>query len=250
MSTTENTTALNAYLQNFKDRINDPDIVLLYRLKWAQIEGHIAAQGLKILDFGSGFGTTANYFAKDNDVTAIEPNESMVAARECTHHYRQITGRYEDLSTLANATFDLIICHNVLEFAPERAEIVREFSRLLKPNGVLSIVKNNNEGRIIYKAVANDMEGALKLLNGGKIANTFGTVEVYSPELLEAWGCGLKIERILSLQTFYALQGDHAQKRDLKSGWMDKAFDLEMRVADMEPYKSLSLFNHVLLRKI
>ena len=32
----------------------------------------------KILDFGSGEGITANYFAKNNDVIAIEPSEEML----------------------------------------------------------------------------------------------------------------------------------------------------------------------------
>jgi len=37
----------------------------------------------KILDFGSGFGTTENHLAKNNDVFAIEPNADMVEARIC-----------------------------------------------------------------------------------------------------------------------------------------------------------------------
>ncbi len=241
---------LNAYLQNFKNRINDPDILMLYKLKWAQIENHIEAKGLKIIDFGSGFGTTANYFAKNNDVTAIEPNDSMIQHRECENDYHQINGRYENLLDFSEGTFDMIICHNVLEFAPERAEIVKEFNRILKPGGVVSIVKNNNDGRIISKAVANDIAGALKLLEGGHIANTFGTVEIYGPQELEAWGKTLKIEKRLSLQTFYGLQGDHSQKHDTQSNWMNDMFELEMKVCDLEPYKNLSLFNHVLLRKI
>lgn len=241
---------LNAYLQNFKDRINDPDIVMLYKLKWAQIEAYVEAKGLKILDFGSGFGTTANYFAKQNDVTAIEPNDSMIQHRECENNYTQINGRYENLLDFSEGTFDLIICHNVLEFAAERAEIVKEFDRILKSGGVISIVKNNNDGRIISKAVANDIAGALKLLEGGHIANTFGTVEIYEPQELEAWGNTLKIEKLLSLQSFYGLQGDHSEKHDAQSNWMNDMFELEMKVCDLEPFKKLSLFNHVLLRKI
>lgn len=248
---------LNAYLQDFKNRRYDPDIVMLYKLKWAQIEGHLEGafeghsdvKGLRILDFGSGFGTTANHFARHHQVTAIEPNESMIQHREQENPYHQIHGSYENLLAFEEATFDQIICHNVLEFAPERAQIVREFERILRPGGLVSIVKNNNDGRILSKAVAKDMAGALKLLEGGQIANTFGTVEIYHPHALEEWGTTLRIEKHLALQSFYGLQGDHAQKHDPESTWMQDMFDLEMRVADLEPYKSISLFNHVLLRK-
>lgn len=238
---------LNEYLQNFKNNIKNPNIVMLYKLKWAQLEGHIETKNLRILDFGSGFGTTANYLAKNNEVIAIDPNVDMVEERECENNYIQIIGKFEKLKDFDDNTFDVIVCHNVLEFAAERAEIVKEFSRILKSGGVLSIVKNNNDGRIMSKAVANDIDGAIDLLEGGHISNTFGTVYVYNPEELTKWGPNLKIEKILALQTFYGLQSNGDKK--LEPQWMDKMFALEMRVSDLEPYKSISLFNHVLLRK-
>ncbi len=238
---------LNNYLLSFKNRTNSPDIVMLYRLKWAQIEGVITTKALKILDFGSGFGTTANYFAKDNAVTAIEPNASMVEAREQDNDYRQIVGNYLDLKGLESESFDLIICHNVLEFAAERADIVKEFSRLLKVGGVLSVVKNNQEGRILSRAVLGDLDSALDLIGGGHIENTFGVVSIYAPEKLALWGEGLTIEKTLALQTFYGLQGNHELKTT--TDWHDQMFELEMKVADHVPYKLISLFNHIVLRK-
>ncbi|WP_026477677.1 class I SAM-dependent methyltransferase [Alkaliphilus transvaalensis] len=239
---------LNEYLRNFKNKIKDPDIIMLYKLKWAQLERYIETKNLKILDFGSGFGTTANYLAKNNEVIAIEPNVDMVEERECENKYTQIIGKYEKLNDFGDGTFDVIVCHNVLEFISERAEIVKEFSRILKSGGVLSIVKNNNDGRIMSKAVANDIDGAVDLLEGGQISNTFGTVHVYYPEELSKWSCDLKIEKILSLQTFFGLQSNKDKKKEPL--WMDKVFDIEMKVSDLEPYKSVSLFNHVLLRKL
>ncbi len=239
---------LNEYLQNFKKDVKNPNIVMLYKLKWAQLERHIETKNLKILDFGSGFGTTSNYLAKNNEVIAIEPNADMVEERECENKFTQIIGKFEKMYDFDDDTFDLIVCHNVLEFALERSEIVKEFSRILKSGGVLSIVKNNNDGRIMSKAIANDIDGAVDLLEGGHISNTFGTVHVYNPEELTKWGCNLKIEKILSLQTFFGLQSNEEQKLDPQ--WMDKVFALEMKVSDLEPYKNVSLFNHVLLRKL
>jgi hypothetical protein len=75
-----------------------------------------------------------------------------------------------------------------LEFIPERAEIVKAFSRILKSDGILSIVKNNNAGRIMSKAIANYIDGAVDLLEGGHISNTFGDVHIYNPVELTEWG--------------------------------------------------------------
>ena len=93
-----------------------------------------------ILDFGSGTGITANHFAADNQVTAIEPSEDMLAQQVNTNGYRQIIGSTDELKKLPSESFDYIFCHNVLEYADDREIIVGEFYRLLKLNGKLSIV--------------------------------------------------------------------------------------------------------------
>ena len=48
-------------------------------LKRMVLEQLGSVQGIKILDFGSGIGVTAGYFAEDNEVIAVEPSEEMLA---------------------------------------------------------------------------------------------------------------------------------------------------------------------------
>lgn len=48
---------------------------LFKKIVWKQLGD---PEGKKILDFGSGEGITANYYAEKNDVTAIEPSEEML----------------------------------------------------------------------------------------------------------------------------------------------------------------------------
>jgi hypothetical protein len=66
------------------------------------------------------------------------------------------------------------------------------------------------------------------------------------------WGDNLKIEKILSIQTFYGLVQIHDAEARIKHepDWLNKIFDIEMKVADIEPYKSIALFHHILLRKL
>lgn len=62
-------------------------------------------------------------------------------------------------------TFDMIICHNVLEYAKDREDIVKEFTRILKKNGKISIVKHNRAGRVMQMVVLlNDFEHAIACL--------------------------------------------------------------------------------------
>jgi SAM-dependent methyltransferase len=238
---------LPEYLQNFKDNIDQPNTVMLYKLKWTQLASIVDVKKMQILDFGSGFGTTANYLAKNNHVIAIEPRIDMIEERECENEYTQIQGNYTKLKDFDDCTFDIIICHNVLEFADERDVIVREFSRLLKVGGTLSIVKNNSAGRIIEFILTNKIDEAEHLLKGGCNSNIFGNVNLYTPDDLVAWGNNLKIEQILGLRTFFALQQGEEMKLDPK--FISKMFDIEMELCNIEPYKSFSVFHHVLLRK-
>ena len=120
--------------------------LLLKKMTWQQL-GEI--KNKKILDFGSGNGLNADYYANDNDVMAIEPAESMISSRVPANNYKQIQGGLEQLKNYEDESFDIIFCHNVFEYADERKEILKEFTRLLKKDGFISIIKHNRAGRVM-----------------------------------------------------------------------------------------------------
>ena len=103
---------------------------LLKKIVWAQL-GPIS--GLRVLDFGSGQGVTADHFARDNAVTAVEPSTDMLADAWTDHPYAQLIGGAERLGGFEDGAFDVVLCHNVLEYADDKAGIVRQLARLLKP---------------------------------------------------------------------------------------------------------------------
>ena len=68
---------------------------LFKRIVWAQI-GDL--KRLSILDFDSGEGITADHYAENNSVTAVEPSEEMLSSAWKAHEYKQIIG---DVSVLS-----------------------------------------------------------------------------------------------------------------------------------------------------
>ena len=146
---------------------------LLKRIVWKQI-GDLKDK--YILDFGSGEGASADHFAKENKVVAIEPWEEMLKYAWKDNEYRQIVGDVKALSEFPDNTFDAIICHNVLEYIDDKEEIVKELARVLKPEGFISIVKHNRNGRVMQMAVLlDDFEKANDLLDGkNSAASKFG----------------------------------------------------------------------------
>jgi len=115
---------MNSELKTYFENMKKPWSVLFYKVIWEQLS---QMTNLKILDFGSGLGITANHLAKNNEVVAIEPNVDMVGMRVCENKYQQIIGDIEQLRKQQDNSFDIILCHNVFEYAEERKDIFREF---------------------------------------------------------------------------------------------------------------------------
>ena len=220
---------------------------LMKQIVWRQM-GEI--KGKKILDYGSGLGVTANYLAKNNEVTAIEPDEESVNIRWQENKYSQITGSLEALKELPDENFDMIVCHNVLEYAKEeRMEIINEFVRTLKPNGKISLVKHNRPGRVMQMVVLlNDFESAHSLLDGNDgMTSKFGAIHYYEDTDIEKWCDNLQITKTLGIRTFWDMQQNQDIHKDIH--WQQKMIEMEMRVSDMEEYKNIAFFHHLILEK-
>ena len=219
---------------------------LMKRIVWEQL-GKIVDK--KILDFGSGIGVTANYLAANNEVTAIEPSEESVNERWADNQYEQIIGSTEELRKLADESFDMIICHNVLEYALDREDIVKEFFRVLKPNGKISIVKHNRAGRVMQMVVLlNDFEKAHSLLDGNDgMASKYGAIRYYEDLDIEKWCPELKITKTLGMRIFWDMQQNQEIHKDID--WQDKMVEIEMRVSDIDEYKNIAFFHHLTIEK-
>ncbi len=232
-------------VKGYLDYLKTPWGRLFYRLVWHNLE----FEKKKILDFGSGFGVTANHLAKSNDVTAVEPNEEMLEHRICENAYKQMVGSIDALRELPDENFDVILCHNVLEYVENRAEIIAEFHRLLKKGGVLSIVKHNKDGKIMHKAVfENNVEEALSLLAGEKaVSQNFGTIDEYeTEELLEYMADRFTLEKVGGIRTFFGIQPNSFKG---EPDWEDSMFELECAVEANPVYANVAFFQHLIFCK-
>lgn len=221
------------YLNN----VNMPWGKLFYKIVWEQLPDF---NNKDILDFGSGFGITADHLASNNNVTAYEPNTDMVSMYPHENKFIQT-------NILPDNQFDIIICHNVLEYVSDRTEIINKFYNLLKPHGTLSIVKHNHIGRIMHKAVFdNNIDEANLLLDGGDIyATTFGKINYYDVSEFENL---FNVKRLMGIRTFFGLQ----QNNDIKHvyDWQFKMFSLEMKVSEIKEFVDISFFHHILFEKM
>lgn len=219
---------------------------LFKKIVWKQLGD---MEGKKILDFGSGEGITANHFAEKNDVTAIEPSKEMLSNAWKDYEYTQIVGDVNALSAFKNETFDMIICHNVLEYIDDKAAGVKALARVLKKDGIISIVKHNRAGRVMQMAVLlDDFEKANEILDGkDSTASKFGTIRYYEDNDITKWEPQITVSDILGIRTFWDLQQNQQKHGD--EAWQEKMLQLELRVSQMQEYKNIAFFHHLLLKK-
>ena len=203
----------------------------------------------RILDFGSGLGITADYFAEKNEVTAVEPDAESIANRWQNHVYEQIQGSTQAIREMPDASFDVIICHNVFEYATDREDILKEFARLLKPDGYISLVKHNRPGRVMQMVVLlNDFDMANQLLDGKDgTTSKFGAIHYYEDGDILRWCPGLAIEKTMGMRTFWDLQQNQEVHKNKE--WQDKMIQMELRVCEEREYRDIAFFHHLIIKK-
>ena len=232
-------------IQQYKQMLEQPWGKIQYEITFAQL---VHLKNKKILDFGSGLGLVSQFLGENNEVVAIEPEKEMLFAYP-NHTYEKILGSLEQVEKFESESFDIVLCHNVLEYIEEnnRENYLAELKRVLKQDGKLSIIKHNQVGEIMQAVVfSNDVDQALELLKGNEFRSvSFNSGTTYTiDELLEM--SKMKLENYQAIRTFYSLQMNEVKTKD---NWLEKMTEMELAVCDLYPYKDISFLQHIWLVK-
>jgi len=132
-----------------------------FQARLAVLEGCLrgrALAGTQWLDAGCGTGTLTRVLAsKGCCVTGLDAAPQMIemAQGQAREHPQREQMRFEvagqeaagTIARLPNAaaSLDGILCSSVLEYVPDTEQLLQEFSRVLKPGGVLLISVPNSQ---------------------------------------------------------------------------------------------------------
>lgn len=225
---------------------------LFYDIVFAQLTEHTTTH-LKILDFGSGLGKTANHYAKHHQVYAYEPDLDILEYAYTDHDYLQLTMDFTAFMrylTDHKLSFDLILCHNVLDYIENQEEVILSLSKCLTSKGKLSVIKHQELGHLVNDAVFNDdPQLVLKKLDGLPTQTSFGKINYCTQEELSQWLSTDSIDLIdvMGIRNFYALSQNNQIK--YTENWYKNMLELELRVCKDATFIPLAFFNHLIFQK-
>ena len=252
-------TVFDSAIAQWRKEQTFPWFKLKYKLCHANLVKHLPLdRPLQILDVGGGNGVESIPFAEaGHQVDLVDYSQEMlgdarqqIEAKGLQERARLHHADLLHLSTLfAPASFDLLLCHNVLSYVDEVPTRLGEMAALLKPGGLASFVNVNRYSRAYSTAfLRNDLEGALTEI-GQRTFNTIvfkSTMTLYSAEefseMLTAHG--LQIAQDYGVLCMYVYWGDNERKYDpVIHGQLEK---LEFELTDKYPYKLLASYYQVI----
>ena len=157
-----------------------------------------AVNSLRALDLGCGTGAAAVRLARLGvHVTLLDLSPAMLELAERTIAEAgvsdKITVKQGDAAHLADifqtASFDIILCHNLLEYVHDAVAVLRGAVQVMKDSSaILSVLVRNQAGEVLKAALqTGDLGAAQHNLTADWVRESLygGRVRLFTPEALE-----------------------------------------------------------------
>ncbi len=208
---------------------------------------------LNIIDAGGGQGFFSIELAKKHQVTICDISTEMLAMAKKQainagiNSVNFINCSIQELPTKIKTDADLILCHAVLEWMAKPDKALSYLYKCLKPNGILSlaffnvnsiIYKNLLKGNY-YKATSNDfvgIKGSLTPLNPLHIEDVFTWCNDNNFEVLQFSG----------IRVF----NDYIADKKIRNQHPDAVIETELKFSQVEPFRSLGRYIHIIAKKV
>ncbi len=212
---------------------------------------------LEVLDVGGGTGRFAVPMAElGHAVTVLEPSPDALASldrrvREAGvgRLVRAVQGDAANIAEVVGAgQVDVVLCHGVLEFVEDRAELAADLARALRQGGVASVLAANRNAAVLSRAVAGHIAEARHAFDdpagrwGARdpLPRRFSSAEV--SDLLG--GAGLEVVSTHGVRVFSDLVPSVVVEGE--AGTLDALVELEVAVAAHPAFRDVATQVHVL----
>ena len=233
-----------------------------YRIVAETLARTCADQGpgpLRVLDLGGGDGADSLPLARaGHSVTVVDISvpllglaDEAAAAEGLADRVTTVHSGVDGLDDLGLGGFDLVLCHNVVQYVADLDATVAVLERAVRRGGALSLLAPNPAADVMSAAVAReDLAAALDLLDAPtQRTETFGHDVRRIP--VEAAAAALDAVGLSDRTTFGIQCATHLvpNRRKEEPEFFAELEALELALCDREPYLRLARFWQVVARR-
>ncbi|SIQ19303.1 S-adenosylmethionine-dependent methyltransferase [Aeromonas sp. RU39B] len=224
---------------------------------WRDLEACLARLGprpLRILDAGGGFGFFARRLAAlGHQVTLCDLSAEMLAMARSAIDEEGLSERItlihcpiQSLAEQVSGTFDLVLCHAVLEWLVDPKATLPTLFPFLAPGGILSLLFYNRQGLLFQSLVVGNFDYVRAGLRK-KRQTALTPTNPQMPDEVYGWvsGGGLDIIGKTGVRVIH----DYMRHKEDQTGKFDDLLAMELRYCQEEPFVSLGRYIHVLAQK-
>lgn len=243
--------------------LESPEGRLRLDLAFANLQEFLPLQAKRLrraLDLGCGTGANGLRLARLGfQVTLVDSSPAMLdiakrAAQEAGMAEKIETkhGDAERLGSLfRGGTFDVILCHNVLEFVDDPGPVLCDAARALRDSAaILSVLVRNQAGEVLKAALqAGDLAAAEHHLTAqwGSEALYGGRVRLFTPETTRAMLRGASLA--VTAERGVRVMSDYLSSRISLSAEYERVFALERKLGSRPDFAAVARYTHFLARR-
>lgn len=250
----QNADKYDAYLETFEGRLR-------LDLAFTNLREFLPKTGrpLRALDLGCGTGAIAVRLARLGfHVTALDSSKPMLdyvkrAAQEAA--LESIAVEHGDVSHTAGrfetGAFDVIVCHNLLEYIADPLAVLRDAFRVLrKQSGVISVMVRNQAGDVMKSAIqSGDLLAAENTLGAewGRESLFGGEVRLFTSEGLRTM---LKAESFKVIaERGVRVVSDYLPSQVSRDNEYQRIFDLELKLTRRPDFAAVARYIQFVARR-
>jgi S-adenosylmethionine-dependent methyltransferase len=242
--------------------LQTPEGRLRSDLAFANLQDFLPRQAkpsLCALDLGCGTGMTAVRLARLSiHVTLLDSSPAMLDVAKRAAQEAGVTDkvvlRQGDATQLANLfhsrSFDVILCHNILEYLDEPGAVLRAAARALRDSSaILSVLVRNQAGEVFKAAIqAGDLAVAENNLTAEWAQESLygDRVRLFPSDSLQAMLKAVSLAVIA--ERGVRVLADYLPPQVSRSADYERIFELERKLGNRPEYAAVSRYTHCLAR--
>jgi len=242
--------SFEAALSNWKADQEKPWNRFGYDLVEHNLKKHIPVDSppLRILDAGGGNGLDSLRLARMNHhVDLVDISQQMLNDARANAALAGVTHRLDthaiDVFSIgdrfADNQFDIVLCHNVIQFVDDVKSLLETLCGVLKPGGFLSLI-STNQYSLPYQAafLDKDLDKAFELIETSDQYNPVFAIHAreFRPDEVIEWlsVMGLKLKKHYGIRCLYNYWGSNSLKQS--PAVYEKLKKLEFELTKRYPY--------------